>query len=99
MQDFKELFSQESNKEKSSELFANFLNVWNPLRISKLVVKQRYKTQHLSMKEHGNCENHVREIAKSCEISVLGFKGTSSYSQATSSNSFRQDSCRSLSFG
>ena len=26
------------------------------------------------MKKHGICENHVREIAKSCEINALGLK-------------------------
>ena len=51
------------------------------------------------MKKHGICENHVREIDKSCEISVLGFKGMSTHGQTTSSKSFRQDCCRSLSFG
>ena len=29
------------------------------------------------MKKHGICENHVREMAKSCEINALGFKETS----------------------
>ena len=51
------------------------------------------------MKKHGICENLVREAAKSCEINALRFKETSSYSQMTSSKSFIQDCCRSLSFG
>lgn len=51
------------------------------------------------MKKHGICENLVRETAKSCEISMLGFIETSSYSQMTFSESFIQDCCRSLSFG
>jgi hypothetical protein len=40
------------------------------------------------MKKHGICENLVRWIVKSCEISTLGFKETSSYSQMTSSKSY-----------
>ena len=51
------------------------------------------------MKKHGICENSIRETAKSCEINVLGFKETSSYCQTTSSKSYVQDCCRSLSFG
>ncbi len=42
------------------------------------------------MKKHGICENRVRETAKSCEISVLGFKETSGLYQTTSSKSFIQ---------
>jgi hypothetical protein len=51
------------------------------------------------MKKHGICENSVFETAKSCENKVLGFKELSSYDQMTSSMSFIQDCCRSLSFG
>ena len=51
------------------------------------------------MKKHGICENKVRETIKSCEINALGFKKTSSYVQMTSSESYIQDCCRSLSFG
>ncbi len=51
------------------------------------------------MKKHGICENLVRGAVKSCEINVLGFKETSYYYQTTSSKSFKQDCCRSLSFG
>ena len=51
------------------------------------------------MKKHGICENHVRETDKSYEINVLGFKEKSELCQTTSSKSFRQDCCRSLSFG
>ena len=51
------------------------------------------------MKKHGIYENRVRETAKSCEISVLGFKETSGLYQTTSSKSFIQGCCRSLSFG
>ena len=51
------------------------------------------------MKKHGICENHVGETAKSCEINALGFIETPSYGQMTSSKSYIQDCCRSLSFG
>ena len=51
------------------------------------------------MKKHGICENPIRETSKSCEINALGFKETSSYGQTTSSKSYIQDCCRSLSFG
>ena len=51
------------------------------------------------MKKYAICENHLCEIAKSREINALGFKDTSSYSQTTSSKSYIQDCCRSLSFG
>ena len=51
------------------------------------------------MKKHGICENQVRETIKSCKINALGFKETLSHGQMTSSKSYIQDSCRSLSFG
>ena len=51
------------------------------------------------MKKHGICEISVREADKSCEINVLGFTETSSYGQTTSSKSYVQGCCRSLSFG
>ncbi len=51
------------------------------------------------MKKHGICDNQVREIVKSREINALGFKEKSSYDQTTSSISYIQDCCRSLSFG
>ena len=51
------------------------------------------------MKKHTICENLVREAVKPCEINALGFKDTSSYGQTTFSKSFKQDCCRSLSFG
>lgn len=51
------------------------------------------------MKKHGICENQLRETVKSCKINALGFKETSSYRQMTSSKSYKQDCCRSLSFG
>lgn len=51
------------------------------------------------MKKHGICEKQFRETSKSIDINALGFKETSSYDQMTSSKSYIQDSCRSLSFG
>ena len=51
------------------------------------------------MKKHSICEKHVREIAKSCEINALGYKEKSELCQTTSSKSYIQDCCRSLSFG
>lgn len=51
------------------------------------------------MKKHGICEISSRETTKSCEINALGFKETSSYDQTTSSKSYIQEGCRSLSFG
>ena len=51
------------------------------------------------MKKHSICEKHVSETVKSCGINALGFKEMSSYSQMTSSKSYIQDCCRSLSFG
>ena len=51
------------------------------------------------MKKDSICENQVREAAKSCEISALGFKETSDLCQTTSSKSNNKDCCRSLSFG
>ena len=51
------------------------------------------------MKKQGICENPVGEAVKSCEISALGFKETSDLCQMTSSKSYIQDCCRSLSFG
>lgn len=51
------------------------------------------------MKKHGICENHKSETYKSCEFNVLGFKETSDLYQMTSSKSYIQDCCRSLSFG
>ena len=51
------------------------------------------------MKKHGICENRVSETAKSCETNALGFKETSDLCQTTSSKSYIQDCCRSLSFG
>ncbi len=51
------------------------------------------------MKKHGICENYARGTSKSCEISALGFKETSDLYQTTSSKSYIQERCRSLSFG
>ena len=51
------------------------------------------------MKKHSICENYVRETSKFREINALGFKDKSSYGQTTSSKSYKQDCCRSLSFG
>lgn len=51
------------------------------------------------MKKHGICESIVSEAVKSCEINALGFKETSDLCQTTSSKSYTQDCCRSLSFG
>ncbi len=51
------------------------------------------------MKKQGICEIHVCEMAKSCKINVLGFVETSDLCQMTSSKYFKQDCCRSLSFG
>ena len=51
------------------------------------------------MKKHGICENRVREAVKSCEINALGLKETSDLCQTTSSKSYIQGCCRSLSFG
>lgn len=51
------------------------------------------------MNKYGICENPVRETAKPCEINALGFKEKSELCQTTSSKSFKQDCCRSLSFG
>lgn len=51
------------------------------------------------MKKHGICENLIHETVKSCEISALGFNGMSDPCQMTSSKSYIQDCCRSLSFG
>ena len=99
MLDLGELFSQDSKTEEIDESFANFLKAWNSLKIKKLKKKKGYKTLHLSLKKHSICENQVREIIKSSEINALGFKETSSYGQMTSSKSYIQDCCRSLSFG
>lgn len=57
------------------------------------------KAQHLTSKKHGICENRVRETAKSREVNALGFKEMSDLCQTTSSRSFKQGCCRSLSFG
>ena len=51
------------------------------------------------MKKHGICENRVSETAKSHEVNALGFKEMSDLCQTTSSKSFKQGCCRSLSFG
>ena len=51
------------------------------------------------MKKHGICENYVREIAKFYEINAIGLREMSFHIQTTSSKSFKQDCCRSLSFG
>lgn len=51
------------------------------------------------MEKYSICENLACGIVKSREISALGFKETSFYGQMTSSKSYIQDCCRSLSFG
>ena len=65
----------------SNESFANFFREANPLKIRMIVMKKPIKTQHLTMKKHSICENHVRETAKSCETNALGFKETSDLCQ------------------
>lgn len=51
------------------------------------------------MKKHGICEKQCSEVYKSCGINALGFKETSDLCQMTSSKSYLQECCRSLSFG
>lgn len=45
-------------------MYARSLTFWD--------IKQRNKTQHLTMKKHGICENQVRKTVKSREINALG---------------------------
>ena len=79
--------------------FANFLREVKSLIIRGFREMEPVKTQHLTMKKQGICEIHVCEMAKSCKINVLGFVETSDLCQMTSSKYFKQDCCRSLSFG
>lgn len=51
------------------------------------------------MKKHGICEKLKNETDKSRVINALGLNETSSYVQPTSSKSYKQGCCRSLSFG
>ena len=51
------------------------------------------------MKKSSICDIPVCEAVKSREISALRVKDTSSYDQATTSRPYKQDCCRSLSFG
>ena len=85
--------------EMMSESFANFSRKANPLKIRMIAMRRPIKTQHLTMKKHGICENQFSKTSKSCKINALGFKETSDLCQMTSSKSFIQDCCRSLSFG
>lgn len=97
--DFGEQNSQESVIMTSTESFANFLMKDNPLIIKELRIYYGHKIRHLSMKKHGICEKSKNETDKSHEIKAFGLKETSSYAQPTSSKSYKQDCCRSLSFG
>ena len=71
----------------TSELFANFFLMANPLITKKIRSDKPIKTLHLTMKKHDICENRFCETFKSCEINALGFKETSDLCQTTSSKS------------